>query len=362
MPPHTAPGWCAAPRNGGPGRRPQRRPRPGDDRPGGLRRQRLHRARPAGSTGSPGSSTDPDVGAVAPRVRPAERRPRPGRAVDRFARAHSPLDLGPDEGEVGPRPGRPLRARPPPWWSAGRRSTAVGGFDPDLRVGEDVDLVWRLVDAGWRVRYEPVGRPSPTASPPGGRTCSPAASATARRPRRWPHAIPVGWPRSSCARGRRSPPSRCSPDGRGWPPSPRRRRRCRSPARSGPLGIPSGTGLALERVGRGWTVIGPRPGSHHARRSRSGRSWLPPGSGVGGPRSPSCSWPPVVDWVRRRPDLDLVRWVAASVADDVAYGAGVWTGSLRARSASALVPAVVRGASDRRPDTVPTSAETEPDR
>lgn len=31
----------------------------------------------------------------------------------------------------------------------------VGGFDPTLRSGEDVDLVWRLVDAGWRCRYEP---------------------------------------------------------------------------------------------------------------------------------------------------------------------------------------------------------------
>ena len=33
--------------------------------------------------------------------------------------------------------------------------TAVGGFDPAFRAGEDVDLVWRLVRSGWRVRYEP---------------------------------------------------------------------------------------------------------------------------------------------------------------------------------------------------------------
>ena len=31
----------------------------------------------------------------------------------------------------------------------------VGGFDERLRFGEDVDLVWRLDDAGWRCRYEP---------------------------------------------------------------------------------------------------------------------------------------------------------------------------------------------------------------
>jgi len=68
--------------------------------------------------------------------------------------------------------------------------------------------------------------------------------------------------------------------------------------------------------------------------------------------------PPVVDWVRRRPDLDLVRWVAASVADDVAYGAGVWTGSLRARSAAALLPTVVRAADEQLPDTLLKSDET----
>jgi cellulose synthase/poly-beta-1,6-N-acetylglucosamine synthase-like glycosyltransferase len=32
---------------------------------------------------------------------------------------------------------------------------AVGGFDEQLRFGEDVDLVWRLDQAGWRCRYEP---------------------------------------------------------------------------------------------------------------------------------------------------------------------------------------------------------------
>ncbi len=31
----------------------------------------------------------------------------------------------------------------------------VGGFDEALRFGEDVDLVWRLDQAGWRCRYEP---------------------------------------------------------------------------------------------------------------------------------------------------------------------------------------------------------------
>ena len=30
-------------------------------------------------------------------------------------------------------------------------------YDPGLRGGEDVDLVWRLGQAGWDVRYVPAG-------------------------------------------------------------------------------------------------------------------------------------------------------------------------------------------------------------
>jgi mycofactocin glycosyltransferase len=39
-----------------------------------------------------------------------------------------------------------------------RRSvlTQVGGFDETLKSGEDVDLCWRFVEAGARLRYEPI--------------------------------------------------------------------------------------------------------------------------------------------------------------------------------------------------------------
>ncbi len=32
---------------------------------------------------------------------------------------------------------------------------AVGGFDEQMRFGEDVDFVWRLDESGWMCRYEP---------------------------------------------------------------------------------------------------------------------------------------------------------------------------------------------------------------
>jgi len=48
--------------------------------------------------------------------------------------------------------------------------------------------------------------------------------------------------------------------------------------------------------------------------------------------------PPLLDWIRHRPPLDPVRWTAARVADDLAYGAGVWRGAVGARSAASLRP------------------------
>ena len=48
--------------------------------------------------------------------------------------------------------------------------------------------------------------------------------------------------------------------------------------------------------------------------------------------------PPLLEWARRRPALDPLRWTLACLADDAAYGAGVWRGSLRARTAAPLTP------------------------
>jgi len=34
----------------------------------------------------------------------------------------------------------------------------IGGFKDEMHVGEDVDLTWRLRDAGWSITYQPLGR------------------------------------------------------------------------------------------------------------------------------------------------------------------------------------------------------------
>ena len=59
--------------------------------------------------------------------------------------------------------------------------------------------------------------------------------------------------------------------------------------------------------------------------------------------------PAAVEWWRRRPDLDPIRWTLASIADDVAYGAGVWAGCLRWRSFGPLVPTIAMGSRTRAP-------------
>ena len=93
---------------------------------------------------------DPRVAIVAPRV---ASRPGPGAVAD-FETRHSPLDLGDEPARVSPG----TRVSYLPAAVLVCRTDVVrelGGFDEGLRFGEDVDLVWRAVEAGHRARYEP---------------------------------------------------------------------------------------------------------------------------------------------------------------------------------------------------------------
>ncbi|MBI4883564.1 MAG: mycofactocin biosynthesis glycosyltransferase MftF [Actinobacteria bacterium] len=94
--------------------------------------------------------TDSRVALVAPRVAGA-----PGATwLAGYEQRHSPLDLGEQPARVAPG----TRVTYVPAAALLCRTEAlreIGGFDESLRVGEDVDLVWRLVAAGHRCRYEP---------------------------------------------------------------------------------------------------------------------------------------------------------------------------------------------------------------
>jgi mycofactocin system glycosyltransferase len=94
---------------------------------------------------------DPNVGLVAPWVR-GRLPPSGGSWMARYDADRSSLDLGADAGTV--RPGAPVAWLPAACLVA--RTDALGsGFDAAMRVGEDVDLVWRLVQQGRRVLYVP---------------------------------------------------------------------------------------------------------------------------------------------------------------------------------------------------------------
>ena len=111
---------------------------------------------PGWLTRSMGHFADDRVGIVAVRVQAPS--PEPGAGVlGAFESSRSPLDLGDEPGRVAPR----TRIAYVPAAGLLVRTSALrdlDGFDDSLIVGEDVDLVWRADDRGWRVRYEPAAR------------------------------------------------------------------------------------------------------------------------------------------------------------------------------------------------------------
>ncbi|WP_319445662.1 MULTISPECIES: mycofactocin biosynthesis glycosyltransferase MftF [unclassified Mycobacterium] len=99
-----------------------------------------------------GHFCDPTVALVAPRIVNLR---EPKGAVARYEAVRSSLDLGQREAPVVP---YGTVSYVPSAAIICRRSVLneLGGFDETLISGEDVDLCWRLIEAGARLRYEPV--------------------------------------------------------------------------------------------------------------------------------------------------------------------------------------------------------------
>lgn len=294
---------------------------------------------------------DPAVGLVAPRVRSL---PGPS-LLARYERHRSPLDLGDREARVVPR-GRVSYV--PTAALVVRRAVleALGGFDASMPVGEDVDLVWRAIAAGWTVRYEPaaevVHRPRPS-WPALLRQRAAYGSAAAPLERRHPGAVaPVelnAWSLAAWAFVAIGGPAG---------------------AVAG-VGVAAGTSLALAPKLEGrmdrpvrTAVALAGGGTLHAGTwlGRSvWRAWLPlavAGSLVSRRvRRATIAAAVVPALLDRRAalrsggvvDVDPVRWTALHAADDAAYCAGVWRGAVRCRSARALLPRLsgIRGLTGR---------------
>ena len=96
---------------------------------------------------------DPALALAAPRVVGIPQR-HPD-CLDQYEDVRSPLGMGGREAPIAPLsalayvPGAALVVR---------KAAVGGGFAPELRFGEDVDLCLRLHHAGWRMRYVPSAR------------------------------------------------------------------------------------------------------------------------------------------------------------------------------------------------------------
>jgi mycofactocin system glycosyltransferase len=292
--------------------------------------------------------SDPLVAVVAPRIVPL---PSAGRAVVAYGDVSSSLDRGDREGPVAPL----TRVAYVPTAALVVRRAALlavrrGGdvFDPALTSGEDVDLVWRLHQAGWRVRYDPsvrighhqpqtwrtllsrrfhygtsapqLGLRHPTAIPPLVVHPLPALTVAALLARR-PVLAGAGFAASVISMTRT--------------------------LRNADLPAEGVVPAMLHAVHQTWLGVGrygvqfaspllaaalaaPRlPGERHpwARRLAAASLLMGPG---------------LAAWRTRRPALDPARYALASIADDVSYGAGVWSASIRHRTLTALRPIVAR--------------------
>lgn len=283
-----------------------------------------------------GHFDDDRVGAVAPRVRHVVG----GSAtlLDRYEDVASPLDLGDRAAPVAP--GTRVSYVPAAALVVRREAfDEVGGFDPELSVGEDVDLVWRLVAGGWRCRYEPsvVVRHAGRSTAVGlfrrrfdyGRS---AAQLDDRHPGLLP---PVRMSRWSVAIGGIAVSGHPLVAAGVAAVATERLARRLAP-------LPDARRLAIRLVGRG------QLGAARQAAVAMVRPWFPLAllAAVVSRRFRRVALLAVVAQRlldrRRRPEggyVSAAEWLGLSIADDVAYSAGVWAGCLRHRRWGPLLPA-----------------------
>lgn len=326
---------------------------------------------------------DPAVGWVGPRiVALAGPGPRPGRTgaglLARYEAVASSLDLGPDPAPVLPRgrvaylPSAAGLAR-----VEALRGLPVPGFDPALQVGEDVDLLWRLHEAGWRVRYRPSARVGHDhRTDPSGWLLrkavygSSAAPLAARHPGQVPPLAAPDWAAAACAllllqrrwstvaalavavRGavrlarRVAPPSPAADDDRRTDDrraDDDRRAAYRLVARKLAPEALAGTGMQFgAALLRHWWPVA-LPAAVLSRRAR--RALLA-----------AALLEALTDRRRRRADPadrpGPVSYPVLRRVDDLAYGAGVWWGAWREREAGPLLPLITH---PDRPATAPSA-------
>ncbi|TFV48993.1 mycofactocin biosynthesis glycosyltransferase MftF [Blastococcus sp. TF02A-35] len=280
---------------------------------------------------------DPRLAAVAPRIVPLAGAARGW--VSPYEDVAGALDMGPRPAAV-----RPMSAVSyvPSAALLVRRAAVGDGFDPAMRVAEDVDLVWRLAGAGWRVRYEPaaeVAHEHPAALGDWLRRRAFYGTGAALLAARHGSAVaPVVLAPETAATwglallgGR---PGRLAAVGLAAATGVRLARRLRRPGEPLPLALAGG--LAVRGLGASGQSLARAVTRHHwplavaasvvSGRARQVLAAVAVGEGL-------LAW-----WPHRR-KTGPVRHVAVRRLDDLAYGAGLWAGAVRARDPRALLPA-----------------------
>ncbi|MGY1806498.1 mycofactocin biosynthesis glycosyltransferase MftF [Blastococcus sp. SYSU D00669] len=276
---------------------------------------------------------DPRLALVAPRIvaLPVD---RPG-WLSRYEAVASALDMGPR-----PAPVRPLSAVSyvPSAALLARRAPLGDGFDEAMHVAEDVDLVWRLAAAGWRVRYEPAAQVAHDhRSAPAAWLRRRAFYGTGAAPLAARHGAVVSplvvspWSAAAWAlllAGRPLPAAGIVAGA-----SARLARRLARPGEPVPWAFAAG--LVLRGTATAGATLARAVTRHHwplavgaALVSRRARRLVPAVAALDA----------VQGWWPHRSEAALLPFAAARRLEDLAYGAGLWAGALRARDARALLP------------------------
>lgn len=251
----------------------------------------------------------------------------------RFEAVRSPIDLGSEPARVRAR----TRVSYLPTAAIVVRADVLRtlwGFDPGLRTGEDVDLMWRLVDAGYIVRYEPsvvvhhATRPS-------------LASWLRQR---------QGYGQSAGPLATRHPGALAPLGVSGWSAGVWGLVGLGHPIAA--LGVAAGTAVALTKklpsLPKKAALNLVRYGHLGAAKqiaSAITRAWWPLAllAAVISKRArravlASAIIPALMDWQKDRPKLDPARYMVLRVLDDGAYGFGLWQGAWRARTLEPVTP------------------------